>query len=128
MVLLCAVISQGHMIKGSRDFMGGYHHAKLGGQRHYGRGDLMILVDHMILKDHMITFWSWSCYFMGRSPSRSLPSQVGSHGHSGSRRIMVLVFQLISQDHVITGHVVFWARAPQGKSPPCHVHIHEVLK
>ena len=44
MVLLCAVISQGHMIKGSRYFMGGYHHAKLGGQRHYGSGDLMILV------------------------------------------------------------------------------------
>ena len=87
--------------------MGGYHHAKLGGQRHYGSGDLMILVGHMILKDHMITFWSWSCYFMGKNPSRSLPSQVGSHGHSGSRRIMVLVFQLISQDHVITGHVVF---------------------
>ena len=48
MVLVCHVISQDHMIKGSCDFMGGspliHHPAKFGGHRHCVSGDMMFVV------------------------------------------------------------------------------------
>ena len=48
MVLVCHVISQDHMIKGSYDFMGGspliHHPAKFGGHRHCVSGDMMFVV------------------------------------------------------------------------------------
>ena len=31
-----------------------YHPAKFGGHRHYGSGDIMIFVGHVILQDHVI--------------------------------------------------------------------------
>ena len=48
----------------------------LGGHRHYGSGDMMVLVYHLILQDHVI---KGSCDFMGKSLSRYvtiLPSLV----------------------------------------------------
>ena len=38
---------------------------QFGGHRHSRRGDLLVLVSHMILQDHLI---KGSCDLMGRSP------------------------------------------------------------
>ena len=53
MVLVCHVTLQDHVIKALYDFMIKikiYHHPnKLGGHRHCGTGDIMVLVCHVIL-------------------------------------------------------------------------------
>ena len=77
--LVCHVIKQGHVIKGSGDYINRcclststlrHHPAKFGGHRHCSRGDIMVLVCFVISQDHIIR---GSCYFIGRRPSR-LPS------------------------------------------------------
>ena len=75
MILVCHVISQHHMIKGSCDFKMydpikvGYHPSKFGGHRHSGRGDIVVSFCHMILQDHVI---KGSCDFMGSIPSKQV--------------------------------------------------------
>ena len=44
-----------------------YHPAKFGGHRHYGNGDIVVLVCHITSQDHVIKA---SCDFMGKGPSR----------------------------------------------------------
>ena len=44
-----------------------YHSAKFGGHRHYGNGDILVLVCHITSQDHVIKA---SCDFMGKGPSR----------------------------------------------------------
>ena len=74
-ILVCHVISQYHMIKGSCDFKRydpikvGYHPSKFGGRRHSERGDIVVSFCHVILQDHMI---KGSCDFMGSIPSRQV--------------------------------------------------------
>ena len=43
------------------------HPSKFGGHGHYGSGDVIVLVCHVILQDHSI---KRSCDFKGKSPSR----------------------------------------------------------
>ena len=43
--------------------------AKFGGDKHCGRGDIMILICHVISQDHVTL---GSCDFMGRSPLRNV--------------------------------------------------------
>ena len=43
-----------------------YHPAKLGGYRHRGSEDIMVLICHVIVQDRMT---KWSYDFMRRSPS-----------------------------------------------------------
>ena len=51
MILICHVILQDHVIKGSCDLgrKVSYHPAKFGGHWHSGSGDIMILVRRVIL-------------------------------------------------------------------------------
>ena len=56
--------------------------AKLGGQRHRGSGDIMVLVRRVISQDHVI---QGSYEFMGGTPHvKSTPSKFGGHRHCGS--------------------------------------------
>ena len=56
MVLVCHMILQDHVIKGSRHFMGRSppRIAKFGNHRRSDSGDIAFLVCHLILKDHTI--------------------------------------------------------------------------
>ena len=56
MVLMCYLISKGHMIKGSWDFIGGSHSAKFGGQRHSSSGDIMFTVFQVIFSQNQVNF------------------------------------------------------------------------
>ena len=62
MMLVCHVIAQGHVIKGSC-----YHPTKFDGHRHCGNEDIVILVCQSILQDHLI---KGSCDFMSTNESR----------------------------------------------------------
>ena len=71
MDLVCHVILQGHVIKGSCDFIGrnplSHHPAKFGCNRHSGSRDIQVFVYHVTLQDHVVK----ALYdFMVRSPSR----------------------------------------------------------
>ena len=63
MLLVCHVISQGHVIKGSNDFIGRSPSScsKFGSYRHSGGGDIMVSVCHVISQDYEIrghvTLW-----------------------------------------------------------------------
>ena len=60
MILVCHVISQDHVIKGSYDFFWQepikvrYPPAKIDGHRHSDSGDIVVLVCHVISQSHAI--------------------------------------------------------------------------
>ena len=68
-VLVCQVISEDHMMKGSCDFISKdpSRSVKFGGHRYSGSGDIIIFVCHVTLQDHVIKVL---CDFMVRSLSR----------------------------------------------------------
>ena len=73
MILVCHVVLQDYVIKGSLEFYWqeaikvGYHPVKFGSHRHSDGGDIVVLVCHVMPQDHRI---KGSCDFIGRSPSR----------------------------------------------------------
>ena len=73
------VTLQEHVIKGSGDLMGENSRLhistlpKIDSHKRCVKGYIIILVCHVILQDHVIV---WSCDFVGRRHSRSLPCQV----------------------------------------------------
>ena len=74
-----------------------YHPAKFGGQGHCGRGNIMILVCHVILQDDAIKgscdFWLYERESINVSYH---PAKFGSHRHSDSGDIVALVCHVIS--------------------------------
>ena len=83
-----------------------YHLTKLGGYKHCGSGNIMVLICHMTSQDHVI---QWLCDFMGGS---QCPTMFCSHRHGGMGNIMILVCQKILQHHVIKGSCNFMSRSP----------------
>ena len=78
MVLICYVILQGQVTKGSSNFMGrsrvSHHPVKFGRHRHCSNGEIAILVCHLILHDHVT---KGSSNIISRIPSsKSLSCQV----------------------------------------------------
>ena len=67
MFLVCHMFSKDYTITWSCDFVGSKTHAKFGGHRHHGSGDIIVLIYHVILQDHMIKGF---CDFMGSTSSR----------------------------------------------------------
>ena len=91
MVLVCHVISNDHVIRGSSNFMGRSLSRKVSvksrDHRHCGSGDIPILVCCVSSQEHVIKV---SCGF----------AKLGGVKHSDNGDIF-LVFHVISQDHVI---------------------------
>ena len=61
MVLICHVISQDHVIKGSRDYWQkplklSYHSTKFGAHSYRGSGEFLFFVRQVILEDPMTRF------------------------------------------------------------------------
>ena len=63
--------------------------------RHYGSGDKIVLVGHVIFQDYV---FKASCDFIGRSQHST---KFGGHKHWGSGDKKALVCQVILQDPVI---------------------------
>ena len=76
--------------------------AKFDGCKHRGRGDIMILVCHVISQDHVT---KGSNSIMGRSPSN--PAKFGGHRHCGSGYVTISFCHVILQDLVIKGSCDF---------------------
>ena len=53
LLLVCHMIQQDQVNKGSCDFMS-YHSARFGGHRHCGNRYIMILIGHVLFQDHII--------------------------------------------------------------------------
>ena len=66
MVLVCHVIWQDHITKGSSN-LSGHHPTKFGGHRHCSIADIMVLIRHAISQDHVM---KGSRAFTGTNPSR----------------------------------------------------------
>ena len=111
--LICQVILQGHVSKGSCNFINAspytvsHHPTKFSGHKHCGSGDYF-LVCHMTTCHHL---FKGLCDFMSHHLA-----MFGGYWFSGSRDVMDLVCHVILQDHV-----TLWVKAFHGNSPPCLV-------
>ena len=76
-----------------------HHPAGLGGRKHCGSGDVMVLVWSAILQDQS-TIWRYGLEPLKLSHQLA---KLGDHRHCGCGDIMILVCHVISQDHVIKG-------------------------
>ena len=69
MILVCHVITQNHVIIWSCEFIdrsrSSHHPVKFCDNRHFGSGNIVVLVRRMISQDHVIQD---SCDFMGWTP------------------------------------------------------------
>ena len=106
--LVCHVIKQGHVIKGSGDYINRcclststlcHHPAKFGGHRHCSRGDIMVLVCLVISQDHIIR---GSCYFQVGAHQGYHSAKFLGHRHSVNGVIMVFFCHMTFQYHLIT--------------------------
>ena len=111
MILVCHVISQDDVIKGSCDFkwllwlLDSIEVNIIKSIKHSGSEDIMMLVCRLTLQDYVVKV---SYDFMSSSPSRwatilqSLVA-IATPQFGGGGVIMFLIFLMKSQDHLIKG-------------------------
>ena len=111
MILVCRVISQDDVIKGSCDFMwllwllDSFEANIIKSIKHSGSEDIMVLVCRLTLQDYVVKV---SYDFISSSPSRwatILQSLVAiATSQFGGRGVIIfLIFLMKSQDHLIKG-------------------------
>ena len=88
MILVCHVISQNHVTKGSSNFMGGNH----SGHRHCDCGNMIVLVCYLISEDHVT---KGSCDFMGKTLKVSHRPRFSGRRDFGRGDITVLACRVI---------------------------------
>ena len=128
LVLVCHVISQDHVIKGSCDFMERSSWSEL------TIPPSLLAIDALIVEIicHVIDSLSRDLarphdqrvkrlYRLKPIKVSYHPVKFGSHWHCGSGSMMILVCDMISHDHVIKGLRDFMGRSFQGNLSSCQV-------